>query len=182
MLQNRLPSMLQPISDTLVDTVLHQAIEPEFFICHAEPCDLLVGERPMNEVIALTTFETETLPEDFVRSLNRVREVWVPSAFNAEAFRRQLNVPVFRLPHAINVPSGEQTDQEEIHQYCGLEASDFVFLSVATWQERKNLAGTIEAFLRAFPEDRASNWCLKPPLLSYIYLQPWPRSGARSRS
>jgi glycosyltransferase involved in cell wall biosynthesis len=161
LLQNRTPSLLRPVNDTFVGEILNQTVEPEFFISHAEPCDLLAGERPLNEVIALTTFETETLPEDCVRSLNRVREVWVPSAFNAEAFRRQLNVPVFRLPHAINVASGEQTDQEEIHQCCGLEASDFVFLTTATWQERKNLAGTIEAFLRAFPDDPGVKLVLK---------------------
>jgi glycosyltransferase involved in cell wall biosynthesis len=41
----------------------------------------------------------------------------------------------------------------EIDRRLGLKEDDFVFLSVATWQERKNLPGTIEAFFRAFPDE-----------------------------
>jgi 2-polyprenyl-3-methyl-5-hydroxy-6-metoxy-1,4-benzoquinol methylase len=42
-----------------------------------------------------------------------------------------------------------------------LAPSDFVFYSIFEWQDRKNPAGTIEAFLRAFPEDNEAVLVLK---------------------
>ena len=149
-LESRSP--LNESADPLIRSLLDRPLDPEFFISHAEPGVLQAGGRPLHQLIALTTFESETLPPPFVQALNRVREVWVPSAHNAQVFERQLSVPVFRLPHAVNLPPPALADPAEINQLCGLAPSDFVFLSVATWQERKNLAGAIEAFLRAFPD------------------------------
>jgi glycosyltransferase involved in cell wall biosynthesis len=88
-----------------------------------------------------------------VEALNRASEVWVPSAYNYEVFRRQLKTRVFVLPHPAHAPTAQHFDREAFNREMGLPEGSFVFVTVGTWQERKNLPGVIEAFARAFPEE-----------------------------
>jgi len=79
--------------------------------------------------------------------------VWVPSAYNLEVFQRQLQTRVFVLPHPARALTAQHFDRETIDREMGLPEGSFVFVTVGTWQERKNLPGVIEAFARAFPEE-----------------------------
>jgi glycosyltransferase involved in cell wall biosynthesis len=150
---NRSAKGLRPVADPLCESLLNRQVEPEFHLCHSEPADILVKQRLLFPLVAITTWESDLLPPLYAETLNQVREVWTPSRYNAEAFRRQLKVPVFHWPHAVRVPPRTLMDTAEIDRECKLEADDFVFLAVATWQERKNLAAVVEAFFRAFPDE-----------------------------
>jgi glycosyltransferase involved in cell wall biosynthesis len=148
---DRSPVRNEQMSDPVIEGLLGRPIDAEFCVCHVEPLDLVTARTDLPPIVALTAWETDTLPAEYVERLNQAREVWIPSYYNLEVFRRQLSTSVFRLPHAVHVPPGATTEVEEIDEELGLGKKDFVFLTIATWQERKNLTGTIEAFLRAFP-------------------------------
>lgn len=131
----------------------HPDFGAELHLWHVEPHELLLLKGKFPRAVSVTTWETDTLPAHYVNALNRVAEVWVPSTYNEEVFRRQLRVPVFRLPHPVHNLGKPRFDRDALDQEMEWPEKSFVFLAVGTWQERKNLGGVIEAFLRAFPND-----------------------------
>jgi glycosyltransferase involved in cell wall biosynthesis len=96
-------------------------------------------------------------------------EVWVPSRFNLEVFRRQLKVPVFQLPHPVRAVCPPSIQTTEVEKHLGLSADSFVFLTVGTWQERKNIVAVLEAFLRAFPDEPDARLIIKT---SFVFTNP----------
>ncbi|MEX2658107.1 MAG: glycosyltransferase [Acidimicrobiales bacterium] len=104
--------------------------------------------------VARTMFETDRLPPSWVQQLNAVDEVWVPSAFNLETFRRAgVRTPV----HV--VPGGVDADRYR----PGLEplaltgTRKTAFLSVFEWSYRKAWDVLLRAWAMAFgPTDDVS--------------------------
>lgn len=146
--------------DPVVERYWNREIPPDFYFWHTEPPELNRVDRS-SRLIVITTWETDVLPEPYPQLLNRAAEVWVPSRYNLEVFRRQLAVPVFQLPHAYQEPVPPRMDRETFNREMGLDEDDFVVLSVGTWQERKNLPAVVEAFLRAFPDDSRTTLFIK---------------------
>ncbi|MDR3750538.1 MAG: glycosyltransferase [Terracidiphilus sp.] len=146
-------SRQQTVTDPLVASCLNRHIDPVLHVCHAEPHCLEPLESVFSRLIALTTWEADALPQRHVDTLNQVLEVWVPCRYNFEAFRQQLKVPVFQIPHPVHSLCPPCFDRSAFNRELGLKEDDFVFVCVGTWQERKNLQGVIEAFLRAFPHE-----------------------------
>jgi glycosyltransferase involved in cell wall biosynthesis len=138
------------VLDPLVCSLEDREIAPELYIGHTEPTNVMPMESVFRRLIVLTTWETESLPPRAVEGLNQVLEVWVPCSFNREVFQRQLQTPVFQLPHPVSTAPDSCMDRAEIENILGVKEDDYVFLTVATWQERKNLPGMVEAFVRAF--------------------------------
>ena len=147
------PNDPQYVPDALVNSYLKTPVDPALHICHT----VADGIQPMRELfsrlILLTTWEAEILPESYVEALNQVKEVWVPSRFNLDAFRQQLKRPVFQIPHPAHIWGPPRFERGFLDRRLGLKEDDYVFLSMGTWQERKNLPAVIEAFLRAFPDE-----------------------------
>ncbi|WP_420238077.1 glycosyltransferase [Telmatobacter bradus] len=127
--------------------------DPTLHLWHTEPNHLqrLSGYDP--RLAVMTTWEADRLPQCYVEALNRAREVWVPCHYNQENFRQQLQVPVYRLPHPVTPMVAPRYDRAAFDREMNLPAGSFVFVAAGTWQERKNLDGIIEAFLRAFPQE-----------------------------
>jgi glycosyltransferase involved in cell wall biosynthesis len=138
------------ILDPLVASLQDREIAPELYIGHTEPTNTACMESVLNRLVVLTTWEANILPPRAVEGLNKVLEVWVPCRYNLEVFQRQLDTPVFQIPHPVRVAYPTCLSREEVNFRLGLKDDDYVFLAVATWQERKNLPGIIEAFVRAF--------------------------------
>lgn len=141
------------VPDPLALSLLGRPIDPQLYLWHTEPNSLTRESEALARTIVLSTWEADALPEHYCAALNRAQEVWVPSSFNAEVFRRQLTVPVFQIPHPLAVRSTATESVEELSRGLHLKPTDFVVLANGTWQERKNLDGSIEAFLRAFCEE-----------------------------
>lgn len=131
--------------------LLRKPIRPRHIICHDEP--LAIGQlaRRVPHLIGLTTWEGDHLPDNLVHTLEATGELWVPSRFNERVFASRLKVPVFSIPHPISsVALSPRIDNAAVLQRCKLTSSAFVFTSIATWQERKNLLAVIRAFTQAF--------------------------------
>jgi hypothetical protein len=94
--------------------------------------------------IGFTMLETDHIPQEWARQANLMDEVWVPSTFNVETFRRS---GVTRPIHVI--PLGIDPDHFN-PQITGSPLRDrFTFLSVFEWGERK----APEVLLRAFNDE-----------------------------
>jgi glycosyltransferase involved in cell wall biosynthesis len=159
-----------PVLDPLVTSCLRRHNDLELHLCHSEPLDFHFLQNLFSRLIVLTTWEADQLPPSYVDSLNQAMEVWVPSRFNLEVFRRQLKVPVFLLPHPVRAVCPPCIETAEAERHLRLNADSFVFLSVGTWQERKNIPVVIEAFLRAFPDEPNARLILKT---SYEFTDPF---------
>jgi glycosyltransferase involved in cell wall biosynthesis len=100
--------------------------------------------------IGRTMFETDGLPADWVAKCNQMDEIWVPTDFNIETFRR-----AGVTAKLIKIPEGIDTEK-----YCpgydplpvpGLRKT--VFLSIFEWIYRKGWDTLLRAWSRAFSAD-----------------------------
>ena len=158
-----------PVLDPLVTPYLNRQNSPKLHLCHSEPQGFQHLLDLFSRLVVLTTWEANALPPSYVDSLNQAMEVWVPSRFNLEVFRRQLKVPVFQLPHPVRAMCPPCIEASEVEKHLGLNADSFVFLSVGTWQERKNIPAVLEAFLLAFPDEPNARLILKT---SFVFTHP----------
>ncbi len=97
--------------------------------------------------IGRTMFETDSLPEEWVRACNAMDEIWVPSDFNMETFR---NAGV--RSKLVKIPGGVDTwhfrDGLPPLEIPGVKGT--VFLSVFEWIYRKGWDVLLKAWARAF--------------------------------
>lgn len=134
---------------------------PFLHLWHAEPHNAMRLQRHFARLAMLTTWETESLPVSYIDALNQTGEVWVPSEYNRRVFSSQLSVPVFRIPHPVNELAAPRFDALTFDREMEIPEGSFIATCIGTWQERKNLDGTIEAFLRAFPRQKDAYLILK---------------------
>lgn len=92
-------------------------------------------------------WETTVLPKSWVESINSSMDaVIVPNKEEKKLFSKQLDVPVYNLRHAVEIPSFDisrfirMPDIENTH----------VFYTIATENSRKNLEGLVLSYLSEF--------------------------------
>ena len=100
--------------------------------------------------VGRTMFETWSLPAPWVPRLNEMDEIWVPTEFNVDSFRRAgVTVPLHVVPGGIDAdvyrPDAAPLD------IPGLRST--VFLSVFEWTLRKGWDVLLEAWAEAFDRD-----------------------------
>ncbi len=99
--------------------------------------------------IGYTTWETTTLPKDWVTNINMMDEIWVPCKHNVDAFKNSgVTRPIFVMPHTFNIPLMESEKIDISLQ--NVEKDDFVFYSVFQWTIRKNPLDILKAYLTEF--------------------------------
>lgn len=98
--------------------------------------------------IGVWFWEVSEFPDAYADALNLVDEVWVASAFVADAVRAKTTKPVHTVPLPIESPIPPERTRTELGLPAGfLFLYSFDFLSVF---ERKNPLGALEAFTAAF--------------------------------
>jgi glycosyltransferase involved in cell wall biosynthesis len=107
--------------------------------------DLLDATR----VIGLWWWEVPAFPSRFLRAFDDVDEVWVGSRFVADVLAAVAPVPVVRMALPVDEPRPAAVDRAALGLPDGFTFG-FVF-DYASVVERKNPAGLIAAFRRAFP-------------------------------
>jgi GT2 family glycosyltransferase/glycosyltransferase involved in cell wall biosynthesis len=99
--------------------------------------------------IGFTMLEVDGFPAEWVRQGNRMDEVWVPSEFNREGYRRcGLGRPIHVM--------GLGVDTQYFHPAVTAHpnpAGEFVFLSIFEWGERKEPGLLLKAFNEVFGAD-----------------------------
>ena len=148
------------VQDELVASLLGADTEADFHLFHGIPPYWAHTAYRLRNVVAMTVWETDTMPSAWRNPLTHAVDVWLPCRFNVEAFARGLGRQPFCLPHplpAARIGADAALDLGSL----GIRPGDFVFYACFAWQERKNPNGLMEAFLRAFPEDGDSVLLLK---------------------
>jgi ADP-heptose:LPS heptosyltransferase/glycosyltransferase involved in cell wall biosynthesis/SAM-dependent methyltransferase len=148
------------VEDALVASLLAVHPKPDFHLFHGVPP---LWERRANSlpnVIAMTVWETDTMPTHWGRLLNQAIDVWLPCRFNVDVFARALTRQPFCLPHPVVLRQAVSESAIDFARF-GITADDFVFYACFEWQDRKNPHGIVLAFLRAFPEQNDAVLFLK---------------------
>lgn len=150
------------VQDDLVASLLSKDPQADFNLFHSIPAQCAHLTYPLRNVIAMTVWETDTMPQRWRNPLSHAIDVWVPCTFNVEVFSRDLGRPAFCLPHALAPTSLNGIEYPPLElERLGIAPRDFVFYSIFEWQDRKNPMGTLRAFLRAFPEESDAVLLLK---------------------
>lgn len=106
---------------------------------------------PTRHRIGYWTWELPSFPLDWVPAFAHVDEVWTPSHYVAGAIARRTDKPVHVVPHPIAEPA---TVHSEARLRVGLPQGRLLYLvafDLASQVRRKNPAGALAAFMRAFP-------------------------------
>lgn len=104
-------------------------------------------ELPARRRIGQTVWEIDTIPTRWHREVAAADELWVPTRWNADAFRSSgWERPIAVVPHIIDSTVAAPPPIE-------LPDEVTVFVTVTAWETRKRPDLTIEAFLRAFGAD-----------------------------
>ena len=97
--------------------------------------------------IGLWAWELPSVPRHTLRGLKHVDELWVPSAFVREAFRRHTAKPIHVVPHPVRASDADIVGFDHL-----LPAEPYFFFAFDYYSavERKNPEGVIAAFSAAF--------------------------------
>jgi glycosyltransferase involved in cell wall biosynthesis len=105
--------------------------------------------RPGVRRIAVWYWEMEDVPAEWAARLGWADEVWAPTRFLADTFRKYIRVPVVPMLPGVELPPFDPLPRS----HFGLQDDRFVFLftfDLFSTLARKNPLGLIAAFRRAF--------------------------------
>ena len=99
-------------------------------------------------ILLNTVWETTKLQNQWFPQINRFDAVCVPSMQNKRAMKRSgIKKPVFIVPHGVNTYTFSPSNKK---LHLGLPKGTFVFVSVFTFQHRKNPETLLKAFWQEF--------------------------------
>ncbi|HVK15520.1 MAG TPA: glycosyltransferase family 4 protein [Fimbriiglobus sp.] len=115
--------------------------------------------RPGVRRVAVWYWELEELPREWADKLGWADEVWAPTRFTADCFRKYVSAPVVPMLPGVELPPFAPRPRS----HFGLP-DRFTFLfsfDMASVMERKNPLGLIRAFRRAFRSDDRAHLVIK---------------------
>jgi ADP-heptose:LPS heptosyltransferase len=175
------------VEDAQVAALLGEDSGADFNLFHGIPPWWAESAYRRRNVIAMTVWETDAMPQQWRNPLSHAIDVWLPCRFNIEVFQHGLRRQPFRLPHAApDICLNGSSALAAVSDFLNLAAGDFVFYSIFEWQDRKNPDGMIEAYLRAFSEENDAVLVLKSggasaPAAAATLEQVRARTGSRGR-
>lgn len=101
--------------------------------------------------IAVILWELEQFPAEWRMIFDYIDEVWAPSAFIAEAVKKETGKPVTLIPYGMETPYDEGLTRADF----GLADDEFLVLMMfdsRSYASRKNPGAAIDAFREAFGE------------------------------
>lgn len=103
---------------------------------------------PCKYKILYTTVETNTLPKNFLHSLNNYHEIWTTSDYCKHVISQYTDQQIEVIPNILEVDHFYEKNQyvKEIRS----RLKSFVFLSVFNWSYRKGYDALIKAFVQSF--------------------------------
>jgi glycosyltransferase involved in cell wall biosynthesis len=128
-------------------------VNPDVVVAHTLPrrYPALRSRHPDRPLVGETVWETTRPPESWPPLLDSVDALIVPCRMNEEVLRDAgVTVPIAVVPHLPDPALVERAARADAY---GGRDDRFVFYTINTWIERKNVPRTIEAYLRAFEPD-----------------------------
>jgi glycosyltransferase involved in cell wall biosynthesis len=105
-------------------------------------------------------WEVDRLPEEWRPELAWASEVWAPTKFLAETYRKYVKVPVVPMLPGVALPEFARLQRRFFDLPDGKHLVLFSF-DMGSVMERKNPVGLIEAYRRAFRKDDRVHLCIK---------------------
>jgi glycosyltransferase involved in cell wall biosynthesis len=121
----------------------------------AVPDELLRPPGRETYAIGVWYWELPSFPDQLRRQIERVDEIWVGTTFVKDSFQRVTSKPVRVIPAIVPELGRDGMNREDF----GISSGEVVFLftfDVNSMVARKNPAGFVEAFDRAFGESHQS--------------------------
>lgn len=125
----------------------------QVLIYHHPPNTLNIGDakRKYDRIILNTVWETSRTPRNWMPYMNQFDGILVPSRHNKEALRNSgVRVPIFIVPHGVNTRL-YRPDNPKIG--LGEHRGKFVFVSVFSFQHRKNPEMLLRAYWQEFSQN-----------------------------
>lgn len=167
------PDTLEPRYSNLLEHVLVGGEpDPDVLVVHTIPMyasEFVSGDmEPPDHVarVCLTTWETDTWPDDIAADLDHAFDaIVVPSSFNEISLVKalgprtdQAEAATYRVPHCYD-PEFWRTvhdirrDGTAAQQLLQDKSRPFTFYHIGVWGERKNPAGVLKAYLSEFTDE-----------------------------
>jgi len=99
--------------------------------------------------IGYWVYETEDIPKKWSETFKYVNEIWTPSDFATNAFKKISPIPVYTVPYGIEVKKDDKLKRKDFN----IPENKFAFLIMydpRSLAERKNPKAAIKAYLEAF--------------------------------
>ncbi|MCI1008547.1 glycosyltransferase family 4 protein [Pseudomonas oryzihabitans] len=119
-------------------------------------------------------WETSSPPQTHMFGLQLMDEIWVPTTYLEDIYRKYTEKPIFNVRKGISAPDSYDPVDRKVY---GVKNDDFVFLSIGDFHSsipRKNPLSVVEAFKVAFPTEDNVKLVLK---LRNIDFQHWCNKG-----
>lgn len=137
------------------DNVITQPVENVYFLCQPNAYDTafsLFDPRALSNAYRVSRWlwETPLFPEDWRFSERLIHEIWTPSEYCAEVFRKGLDLPVACRPHKIAPP---EFANQDIRSKLNVRPDAFMGLAImdiTSCPQRKNPWAHIAAWKEAF--------------------------------
>lgn len=131
----------------MLDRLIAQPLPQSYALVQHVTADGFQRLNSARYMVGRTMFETDSIPPTWVSPSNMMDELWLPSTFNAESFRRAgVTVPIHLVPGGID-SSVYRPDIAPL-PLAGLHGT--VFLSVFEWRLRKGWDVLLRAWAAAF--------------------------------
>ena len=135
--------------------LLHVPIDRVIPSLCAQP-GLLTTDR----LIGYFMWETEVIPQQFIRALDVVDEIWTATEFVADAFRTVTGTPVHVTGHVVETSGVAHVERSTLNIPEDAFVVHYAFDANST-VARKNPSGAIDAFVQAFDGDPSAVFVLK---------------------
>lgn len=130
---------------SLIDSDEHE-VDSSHQIIHTTPEHFPALIKKQMQNIAMTVWETDRLPVNWIPNFNGIDKIIVPSSWNVDMFNAAgLKQLVYKLPH-ISQFGGEENKTNALN----IPEDTFVFLNISVWERRKNLDALVKAYFKAF--------------------------------
>lgn len=148
----------------LCENLINRNIEYKIKIHHVTP-DVIPRYYESNKYnIARLFWETDKLPEEWIKPLNSVNEVWTSSNSMIALLRKNgIKVPMYAIGQAIDISEADKPYRPfNIPGHKG-----FLFYSIFQWIERKNPRTLLQSYWETFTGRSDVSLLLKTYRLNY---------------
>ena len=139
--------------DALAESVIDRSYSKyDRLIIHSTP-DLwqstVYQHKHIDDIIGYCTWETSKLPDHWVKHINLVSQVWVPSLFNKQSFIDSgVTSEIKIVPHIWHPQNLLKKSNVKIYDYCRNEVptDKFTFYSIGELNFRKGIEDLVTVF------------------------------------
>ncbi len=103
--------------------------------------------------IGFWVWEMQEFPKEWMTAFSLVDEIWTPSDFVSDIFRKYTDKPVYTVPFPVSAHTNRQYDRS----YFNLPSDRFLYMMMydgGSGMPRKNPGAVLKSYKKAFDKDR----------------------------